>query len=471
MKNTCIQILSSIALFLVFLSVSSCSKTTPPASVVAPSVNTTNAIIDVTTTSAQSGGVVTNNGGAAITANGVVYSSTDQTPALDDSKTSDPVTNNYIAYPTFISNLTKLTPNTLYYVRAYATNSAGTGFGAVMKFTTSDSLLSVNSTVKTLAGNVAPGYLDGSGSGAQFNNPQGIAVDKNGNVFVGDTYNNYIREITPGGSVTTYAGNGSIGFLNGTLTNAEFYAPWGLAFNSTSDLYVADYGNNVIRKIAAGGGTVSTFVGNGLAGYYDGTDPLYYYYNNPTGVAFDATGNLYIADYGNNVIREVTPAGLSSTLAGTRTAGFVDGTGIGSNTVLAASFNRPVAVAVDANGNVYVADQGNFAIRKITPAGVVTTLAGGPTQPQVVGIPTGIALDATGNIYISDESGRILEYTTNNVLYVLAGSSTVSGFTDGPGNTATFNLPQGIALDANNVIYVADKNNHSIRRVTVVQTK
>jgi streptogramin lyase len=472
MKNTCTQILSSIALSLVLLSVSSCSKTTPVASVVAPSVNTTNAIIDVTTTSAQSGGVVTNNGGGNITANGVVYSSTDQIPGLDDSKTSDAVTNNYIAYPTYTSQLTGLTPNTVYYVRAYATNSAGTGFGAVIKFTTSNNLLAVNSTVTTLAGNGTPGYADGSGPGAQFNNPQGVAVDKSGNVFVGDTYNNYIREITPGGTVSTYAGNGNIGFLNGTTASAEFYAPWGLSFDASSNLYIADYGNNVIRKIATGGGVVSTFVGTGQAGYNGGTDPLFFYYNNPTAVAFDASGNLYIADYGNNVIRKVTPGGIDSVFAGTRTAGFIDGTGIGTSTALAGSFNKPVAIAIDAKGNIYVADQGNFAIRKITPAKVVTTLAGAPTQPGVVGIPTGIAVDAAGNVYISDENGRILEYTTNNVLYVLAGSSTASGFANGTGTNATFNLPQAIAIDANNNIYVADKNNHSIRKVTVaVQTQ
>lgn len=464
MKNTYIKILSFSVLIYSTLIISSCTKVAPAPTSIAPSVNTTNAIINVTSTTAQSGGTVTNDGGTIITANGVCYSSTNQKPTISDTKTSEAVANSGIAYPTYVSNLTGLSPNTTYYLRAYATNSAGTGYGAVLTFKTASNLVSLSVTVTTFAGNGTAGYVDGSGTGAQFNNPQSLTIDKLGNVFVSDTYNNYIREINSSGLTSTIAGDGNIGFLNGSAANAEFYAPQGLAFDATSNLYIADFGNNVVRKLTTAG-VVSTFIGTGQAGYNDGTNPLFYYYNNPTGVAFDSKGNLFIADRGNNVIRKVTPAGVSSTFAGTRTAGYVDSTGV------LASFNKPNALAIDASDNIYVADLGNHAIRKITPAGKVTTLAGGPSHSQLslLNLPAGIAVDKNGNLFITDEAGRILEYTNANVLYILAGNSdSQPGFTNGTGADALFNLPQGIVVDASGTnIYVADKNNNCIRKITI----
>jgi len=462
MKNTYIKLLSISVLFLGVFTISSCSKTAPGPGVAVPTVNTTNAIINVTSTSAQSGGTVINDGGGTITANGVCYSSSNVKPTITDSKTSEPVSTFGIAYPAYTSFLKGLASNTTYYLRAYATNSAGTGYGAIIKFTTASNLVSLNVTVSTLVGNGASGYLDGSGTGALFNNPEALTVDAFGNLFVSDSFNNYIREVTPGGVTSTIAGDGNIGFLNGAALSAEFYAPQGLAFDASSNLYVADFGNNVIRKITQGG-VVSTYIGTGQAGYNDGTDPLYYYYNNPAGVAVDSKGNIFIADKGNNVIRKVTTAGVSSTFAGTRTAGYVDSTGT------YASFNRPNAIAIDASDNLYIADLGNHAIRKITPAGKVTTLAGGPTiaQSSLLNLPAGIAVDKGGNIFIADETGRILELTSGNIIYVLAGTANVSGFNNGSGSTATFNLPQGIAVDGSGNIYVADKNNNCIRKLVI----
>ncbi len=467
--------LSSLFLLFVFFTVG-CKKssTTSSTSVTIPSVVTTATIIDVTSTSAQTGGVITNLGNASLSANGVCYSSTNNTPTTADSKTSDPVVTNQFSYPPFVSNLINLTPNTLYYIRAYAINPAGTGYGAVVKFTTSSASNGKGSTatVTTFAGNGSAGYLDGSGTGAQFNNPQGVSVDSKGNVYVSDTYNNIIRAISPAGVVSTVAGIPTLGYLDGPAASAQFYAPGGSAFDSQGNLYVADYGNNMIRKITPAG-VVSTYAGNGTAGYRNGaataasltgkTDTLAYF-NNPAAVAVDAAGNVYVADRGNNVIRKILTTGRVITIAGTRTAGYVDATDE------LASFSSPSGIAVDASGNVYVADEGNSAIRKINPSDVVTTIAGGLTQPGLLNLPAALTIDKSGNLYIVDEGGRVFEYTTSNVLYNLAGTLNKSGLVNGAGTAALFSNPQGIAIDANGNLYVADQYNNCIRKITITVT-
>ena len=199
---------------------------------------------------------------------------------------------------TFTSNLTGLTPNTLYYLRAYATNSAGVGYGAVVQFTTSSDVASVVGVVTTLAGSTTSGYADGSGTGALFNNPAGITIDKSNNLVVSDTYNNIIRGVTSGGAVTTIAGNGVNGLIDGAAASAEFYGSQGVVVDSKSNIYVADFGNNVIRKITPAG-VVSTFAGTGQAGYRNGeANPTYLNsttdslckFNNPRGLAHRCFG-------------------------------------------------------------------------------------------------------------------------------------------------------------------------------------
>ncbi len=464
MKTPQLRRFSLSSLFILTIIIVAGCKKTPAATVTtsAPTVSTADVILNVTSTSAQSGGVITATGSEVITANGVCYSATNKTPTTTDSKTSDPVSTSAAPFD-FTSSLTGLTPNTVYYIRGYATNSTGTSYGSVLQFTTSSNLSSITATVSTFAGSGTAGYNDATGVNALFNNPQGVAVDANGNVFVADTYNGYIRKVTPSGVTTTIAGDGNIGYTDGNGATAEFYSPRGLAFDSQGNLYVADYGNNVIRKITPAG-MVSTYAGSGTAGYLDGAVILHARFNGPSGIAFDTQGNMYIADRNNNAIRKISSAGLVNTLAGLSTlpsAKYANGTGPN------AAFNSPTGVACDASGNVYVADLGNSAIRKITPAAVVTTVAGGPTQADLLNYPVAIAADTQGDFYIVDESGRILEYTSNSVLYTLAGSLNSIGFTDGVNTAAQFNNPQGITVDSNGNIYVADKNNNSIRKITV----
>ncbi|HEY0245693.1 MAG TPA: hypothetical protein VGC01_09030, partial [Mucilaginibacter sp.] len=248
------------------------------------------------------------------------------------------------------------------------------------------------------------------------------------------------------------------------------YGPRSIAFDAQGNAYVADLGNNVIRKITPAG-VVSTFAGNGKVGYADGSTPSIIEFNSPQGVAVDGSGNVYVADRGNNLIRKITQAGVVSTVAGRLAAvGFAQSTapGYADGTGDLAIFNSPNALACDAAGNIYVADQGNTAIRMVTPAGVVTTIAGSPVQKTVVGAVTAITVDAAGNIFAADQSGRILEVTANTkTLYTLAGAINNAGYVDGIGTVARFSNPQGVAVDAQGVVYVGDFNNNVIRKIIV----
>ena len=212
--------------------------------------------------------------------------------------------------------------------------------------------------VSTIAGSSSPGINNGSGTSAQFYFPNGVAVDILGNVYVADSGNNIIRKITPEGVVSTLAGDGTPEHLDGTGTSARFNAPQGVAVDSLRNVYVADSYNHRIRKITPAG-LVSTLAGDGTAAYLDATGTSAEF-NYPYGVAVDSLGNVYVADSSNHSIRKINPAGLVSTLAGDGTAGYLD------QTATSAQFYFPNGVAVDSLGNVYVADNSNHSIRKIT---------------------------------------------------------------------------------------------------------
>ena len=322
--------------------------------------------------------------------------------------------------------------------------------------------------VTTLAGSGTEGEIDGSGAGASFNYPRKVSVDAAGNVYVADTFNYKIRKITPAGVVTTWAGSGIAGATDGIGTAASFNNPTSIAVDATGNVYVADYYNNKIRKITAAG-VVTTLAGSGTQGATDGTG-IAASFKYPHSVAVDALGNVYVADRGNQKIRKITAAGVVTTYAGSGSIGAIDGIGT------AASFNYPRKVSVDAAGNVYVADTDNHKIRKITAAGVVTTLAGSGSIGAIDGIgtaarfnnPTGVAVDAAGNVFVADSyNHKIRKINAAGVVTTLAGNGT-QGAADGTGIAASFSNPSGLAVDMSGNVYVADTGNHKIRKITQV---
>ncbi|MCX7680782.1 MAG: NHL repeat-containing protein [Anaerolineae bacterium] len=222
-------------------------------------------------------------------------------------------------------------------------------------------LLTLDGMVTTLAGSLEAGYKDGSGTGARFRSPAGIAVDAQGNIYVADTNNHRIRRVSPTGEVTTLAGSPNPGYVagyaDGSAAEARFQHPRSVAVDAQGNVYVADAGNNCIRKITPDG-QVTTFAGSREPGYVDGkgTEARF---NSPSGIAVDAQGNVYVADTANHRVRKITPDGMVTTLAGSGQPGNADGP------ATEAQFRAPEGVAVDAKGNVYVADTGNHRVRKI----------------------------------------------------------------------------------------------------------
>lgn len=272
-------------------------------------------------------------------------------------------------------------------------------------------------------------------------------------------------DLLPPHKVTTPAGTGVAGFANGNGSAARFSKPSGVVMDTNGDAIVADSENHRIRRITAAG-EVTTFAGTGVAGFANGNGGTAQF-EHPAGIAIDSGGNFYVADKSNHRIRRITPAGEVSTFAGSGVAGFADGA------AATAKFLYPAGVAVDADDNVYVADSGNHRIRKITAtSGTVTTLAGSGTAGFGDGAaagaqfssPQALAVGATGLVVLADTGNQRIRVIDSGNVYTLAGSG-AEGFLDGPGTSAQFASPTGIAIDGDGVAYVADGGNHRIRRI------
>jgi uncharacterized protein (TIGR03437 family) len=306
----------------------------------------------------------------------------------------------------------------------------------------------------------------GAATSAQLETPAGVAVDAAGNIYVLTSSDGRVREINASGIINTIAGNGSFGFFGdgGPAIDAEFTSPNGLALDSAANLYVADTGNERIRKFTAGG-TINTIVGNGAnASSYsgDGGPAARAQLNGPKGAAVDAAGNVYIADTGNNRVRVVSSQGVITTLAGTGAAGFSGDNGPAAG----AQLNQPFGLAVDAAGNLYIADFSNNRVRKVSSKGVITTVAGtgtpgdsgdgGQAASAQLNTPTGVAVDAAGNLYISEfNSGLVRKVSPQGVIRTIAGNG-----------TPQLSIPAGLAVDASGNVYVADAGNNVVREIS-----
>lgn len=317
--------------------------------------------------------------------------------------------------------------------------------------------------VSTFAGNGTAGLVNGSATDAEFRNPEGIAIDAQGNLIIADRQNHTIRKISTTGNVITIAGDGTAGYADGAAATARFSSPWKVAVDNQGNIIVADRDNFKIRKITPAG-VVSTLAGS-TAGFADGTGAAAKFMQ-PLDVVADDQGNVYVADNTSHRIRKVTPAGVVTTLAGDGTAGYQDGAGT------AARFKNPSGLTLDLDGNIIVADRLNNRIRKITPAGVVTTVAGSGASGLLEGDaltakfadPYGVAVDANGNILVAElTNARVRQITPGGQVSTLAGSS--AGFADGLSNTAKFNQPTDLAVGSTGKIYVAEVTNHRIRMI------
>ena len=259
--------------------------------------------------------------------------------------------------------------------------------------------VSSGSVVATWVGATRPGFADGARFSAQFDRPSGVALDSSGTLYVADTLNQRIRRVTSDGMATTLAGSGFAGFADGVGSAAQFSAPQAIAVDGSGSVFVADTLNHRICRISANG-QVSTLAGSGLAGYQDGPAPQAQF-DAPSGLAVDASGSVYVADTFNHCIRRISPNGAVSTLAGSGTSGNGDGL------AASAQFSAPSGLAIDASGSLYVADTDNRAIRKIDRAGTVSTLVG-PGGLTVLGAPRGVAVDGWGAIWVADTQNNVI---------------------------------------------------------------
>ncbi len=325
--------------------------------------------------------------------------------------------------------------------------------------------------VTTIAGAGVKGFQDGKAGSASFSWPTGVAIGQGGIIYVADYSNNLIRSVDAKGVVKTVAGSATAepGFADGAGAEALLWGPDNIVLDPSGDIIVADADNFRIRRVTSLG-VVTTVAGNGIMGLRDGKagQAMFGY---PTGIAVDSVGAFYVADRRGHAVRRISPEAIVTTIAGNGLPGHIDGSGFKSR------LNQPVSVAVTPEGIVYIADSGNNAIRKIDLNGSITTIAGGVMGGYRDGTgsmamfswPTGIALDLAGNIFVCDSgNNKIRRITPGGVVSTIAGGL-VEGSIDGPALSASFKFPTGIVVDKNGDIYVADSGNNKIRKIVYSQ--
>ena len=353
-------------------------------------------------------------------------------------------------------------------------------FLALFVFTTAG--VSFGQTITTIAGNGTQGFAgDGGPATSASLTPAGVCVDGSGNIYIADDVNNRIRKVSPSGIISTIAGNGNYGFSGdgGPATSASLAQPLGVFVDGLGNIYIADTDNRRIRKVSPSG-VITTIAGNGNAGFSgDGGPATSTSLYNPRGVFVDGSGNIYIADQGNYRIRRVSPSGTISTIAGTGTRGFSGDGGPATS----ADLYTPAGVCVDDLGNIYIAEAGYSInrIRKVSSSGIITTIAGigtgsgipgfsgdgGPATSADLYTPTGVFVDGPGNVYIADQSNsRIRKVSPSGTISTIAGNGT-NGFSGDGGiaTSASLSSPSGVFVDESGNIYIADLNNRRIRKV------
>ncbi|MDA1276791.1 MAG: immunoglobulin domain-containing protein [Verrucomicrobia bacterium] len=346
------------------------------------------------------------------------------------------------------------------------TNSAGSTISTTAKLSVLNPLAE-SVTVTTLAGSGVAGYADGAGLAAQFNSPNDASVARNGLIYVADAFNHRIRQVTPDGVVSTFSGSGISGYLDGPSSSAQFNTPLGIFVDVGGDVFVADTENNRIRKVSPSASrTVTTVAGNGQPGYTDGSKETANF-NFPNDVALDSFGGIYVSEFNNHTIRKVTPNGTVSTFAGTGLAGYADG--LAKN----ARFNRPAGLAVSQTGNLYVSEWGNERIRRIAPNGEVSTLAGagkkgfldGAGAAALFNEPDDLTIDAEGNLFVVEHGNHAVRRVTSDGVVTTVAGTGQAGYGDGSGREAKFFSPVGLAIEADGSLIVVDSGNQLLRRI------
>jgi trimeric autotransporter adhesin len=334
-------------------------------------------------------------------------------------------------------------------------------------------------SISTFAGNGGFSYSGdgGAATSAQMNSPHAVAVDNAGNYYIADSGNNVVRKVSASGTITTFAGNGTAGSGgdSGAATSAQLSGPQGVAVDSAGNVYIADTANSRVREVS--GGTITTVAGNGTPGYAgDGGAATSAQLYSPVGLAFDPKGSLYIADANNSAIRKVTNGSIS-TVAGNGLQGYAGDGG----PALSAQLNDPQGVAVDAAGNLYITDTLNYRIRMVSPTGNITTVAGngvagysgdgGPASQAQLSYPTGIAVDSAGNVLFADAGASVRKIYVNGPIITIAGNGAVGYAGDGGlATSASLNGPTGIAVDSKGNVYVADSGNNAVRLLQFAAT-